>query len=231
MPATNAILESKGVKAGLIVTAGFKEVLTNRRSQIPGGLGGWISFVTPEPVVPLERTVQCTGRISATGEIAIPLDEAALRRDLADLKRQNPEAITISLLNSYVNDEHERAVASIVREEFGPEIEIIGSASVLPEAGEYERTVTAAANAVVKPIVKKYMEGLQKLLLPDSKTIRILKSDGALTSLSQAGELPVKLLMSGPAGGVQGVVDVISKQTPYKNLITLDVSGSGNRQP
>lgn len=206
------------------MTAGFKEVLTNRRSQIPGGLGGWISFVPPEPVVPLERTVQCTGRISATGEIAISLDEAALRRDLEDLKRQNPEAITISLLNSYVNDEHERHVVKIVREEFGPEIEIICSADVLPEAGEYERTVTAAANAVVKPIVKRYMTGLQKLLLPDSKTIRILKSDGALTSLSQAGELPVNLLMSGPAGGVQGVVDVISKQTPYKNLITLDVS-------
>ncbi|KAK8089195.1 hypothetical protein PG997_004156 [Apiospora hydei] len=224
--ATNAILESKGVKAGLIVTAGFKEVLTNRRSQIPGGLGGWISFVPPEPVVPLERTVQCTGRISATGEVAIPLDEAALREDLADLKRQQPEAITISLLNSYVNDEHERAVVKIVREEFGPEIEIICSADVLPEAGEYERTVTAAANAVVKPIVKRYMDGLQKLLLPDSKTIRILKSDGALTSLSQAGELPVNLLMSGPAGGVQGVVDVISKQTPYRNLITLDMGGT-----
>ncbi|KAK8056393.1 hydantoin utilization protein A [Apiospora rasikravindrae] len=224
--ATNAILESKGVKAGLIVTAGFKEVLTNRRSQIPGGLGGWISFVPPEPVVPLERTVQCTGRISATGEVAIPLDEAALRKDLADLKRQEPEAITISLLNSYVNDEHERAVVKVVREEFGPEIEIVCSADVLPEAGEYERTVTAAANAVVKPIVKRYMDGLQKLLLPDSNTIRILKSDGALTSLSQAGNLPVNLLMSGPAGGVQGVVDVISKQTPYKNLITLDMGGT-----
>ncbi|KAK8049447.1 hypothetical protein PG994_011177, partial [Apiospora phragmitis] len=198
----------------------------NRRSQIPGGLGGWISFVPPEPVVPLERTVQCTGRISATGEVAIPLDETALRSDLADLKRQQPEAITISLLNSYVNDEHERDVVKVVREEFGPEIEIICSADVLPEAGEYERTVTAAANAVVKPIVKIYMDGLQKLLLPDSKIIRILKSDGALTSLSQAGELPVNLLMSGPAGGVQGVVDVISKQTPYRNLITLDMGGT-----
>ncbi|KAI0177101.1 hydantoin utilization protein-like protein A [Pestalotiopsis sp. NC0098] len=224
--ATNAILESKGVKAGLIVTAGFKEVLTNRRCQIPGGLGGWISFVPPEPVVPLERTVQCTGRIDPSGKVAIPFDEAALRRDLADLKRQGPEAITISLLNSYVNDEHERAVARVVRDEFGPAVEIICSADVLPEAGEYERTVTAAANAVVKPLVKRYMEGLERLLSPDSKTIRILKSDGALTSLDLAGELPVNLLMSGPAGGVQGVVDVISKQTPYKNLVTLDMGGT-----
>jgi 5-oxoprolinase (ATP-hydrolysing) len=197
-------------------------VLANRRSQIPGGLGAWISFVPPEPVVPLERTVQCTGRITVEGKVMIPFDEAALRRDLVDLKRQKPEAITISLLNSYVNDEHERAVERVVREEFGPEIEIICSADVLPEAGEYERAVTASANAVVKPLVKRYMEGLEKLLSPDSKTIRILKSDGALTSLALAGELPVNLLMSGPAGGVQGVVDVISRQTPYKNLVTLD---------
>ncbi|KAF7540892.1 hypothetical protein G7054_g994 [Neopestalotiopsis clavispora] len=132
--ATNAILESKGVKAGLIVTAGFKEVLTNRRCQIPGGLGGWISYIPPEPVVPLERTVQCTGRIDPSGRVVIPFDEDALRRDLADLKRQQPEAITISLLNSYVNNEHERAVERIVREEFGPQVEIICSADVLPEA-------------------------------------------------------------------------------------------------
>ncbi|KAK9785618.1 putative Hydantoin utilization protein A [Seiridium cardinale] len=224
--ATNAILESKGVKAGLIVTAGFKEVLTNRRCQIPGGLGGWISFIPPEPVIPLERTVQCTGRIDPNGKVVIPIDEAALRKDLADLKRQKPEAITISLLNSYVNDEHERAVEEVVRDEFGPGVEIICSADVLPEAGEYERTVTASTNAVVKPLVKRYMEGLEKLLSPDSKTIRILKSDGALTSLDLAGELPVNLLMSGPAGGVQGVVDVISKQTPYKNLVTLDMGGT-----
>ncbi|KAI0019518.1 putative hydantoin utilization protein A [Xylariomycetidae sp. FL0641] len=224
--ATNAILESKGAKTGLVVTAGFKEVLANKRSQIPGGLGGWISYIPPEPVVPLERTVQCPGRIAPTGEVMIPLDEGALRENLKDLKRQAPEAITVSLMNSYVNDEHERAAERIVREEFGPDMEIICSADVLPEAGEYERTVTASTNAVVKPIVKRYMEGLQKLLLPDSKTIRILKSDGGLTSLALAGELPVNLLMSGPAGGVQGVVDVISKQTPYKNLITLDMGGT-----
>ncbi|KAJ1327652.1 5-oxoprolinase (ATP-hydrolyzing) [Microdochium nivale] len=224
--ATNAILENKGVKSGLIVTAGFKEVLTNKRSQIPGGLGGWISYIPPEPVVPLERTVQCPGRINPDGKVVIPLDEAVLRDNLKDLKRQGVEAITISLLNSYANNEHERAVEKIVREEFGDKIEVVCSADVLPEAGEYERTVTAASNAVVKPIVKRYMEGLEKLLRSDSKTIRILKSDGALTSLKLAGDLPVNLLMSGPAGGVQGVVDVIAKQTPYKNLITLDMGGT-----
>lgn len=217
------MLESRSVKSGLVVTVGFKEVLSNRRSQIRGGLGGRINFVPPEPVAPLERTVQCAGRISATGEMVGALDEGALRANLADLARQEPEAVTISLLNSYVNDKHELTAARIVREELGPAVEIICSADVLPEAGEYGRTVTAAANGVVKPIVKRYLAGLQNLLRPDSRTIRILTSEGALTSLAQAGELPVNLLRSGPAGGVEGVVDVIAKQTKYKNLITLDV--------
>lgn len=124
-----------------------------------------------------------------------PIDAKALRRDLADLKRQKPQAVTISLLNSYRNNSHEKEVAEIVAQELGQDVEIICSSDVLPEAGEYERTVTASANAVVKPIVKRYLSNLQKLLSSDSKTIRILKSDGGLTSLDLAGELPVNLLM------------------------------------
>ncbi|RFU23874.1 hypothetical protein B7463_g12464, partial [Scytalidium lignicola] len=224
--ATNAILEGKGSITGLVVTDGHKDVLSVRRSQIPGGLGAWINFVPPAPTVPLERTVQCIERMSADGETVTPINEVALRKNLADLKRQNPEAVTISLLNAYKNNAHEKEVARIVGEILGPDVEIVCSSDVLPEAGEYERTVTAAANAVVKPVVKKYLAGLSKLLLPDSKTIRILKSDGGLTSIDLAGELPVQLLMSGPAGGVQGVVDVIAKQTKYKNLITLDMGGT-----
>jgi len=133
--------------------------------------------------------------MSATGQTITPVNKQALLADLVDLKRQNPEAITISLLNSYQNDKHEKEVAAIVREFFGPKVEIICSADVLPEVGEYERTVTAAANAVVKPVVKHYLSELKKLLASDSQTIRILKSDGGLTSLDLAGDLPVNLLM------------------------------------
>lgn len=193
--ATNAVLENKGVCAGLIVTAGHKDLLAVRRSQIPGGLGGWISFIPPEPSIPLERTVEVVERMGVDGIPITAVDKDALRKSLEDLKRQKPEAITIALLNSYRNDAHEREIAEVVREEFGPDIEIVCSAQVLPEAGEYERSVTAAANAVVKPLVKKYLDGLSNLLSKDSKTIRILKSDGGLTSLQLAGELPVNLLM------------------------------------
>ncbi|KAH7382965.1 hydantoin utilization protein-like protein A [Cadophora sp. MPI-SDFR-AT-0126] len=223
---TNAVLEGKGARTALIVTAGHKDVLSVRRSQIPGGLGAWINFIPPAPIVPLESTVQCHGMMSSTGEIITPINESQLREGLIHLKKQKPEAVTISLLNSYQNPAHEKTVARILREELGNEVEIVCSADVLPEVGEYERTVTASANAIVKPVVKKYLANLSMLLKEDSETIRILKSDGGLTTLDLAGELPVNILMSGPAGGVRGVADVVAKKTKYRNLITLDMGGT-----
>jgi len=223
---TNAILEGKGAKAGLVVTAGHRDVLNFRRSQIPGGLGGWINWQQPDPIVPLERTVDAPERTSITGEIIKPVDKEELRKSLADLKRQKPEAIAVSCLNSFSNNTNENVIRDVVREELGPSVEVVTSTDVLPEIQEYERTVTTAANAIVKPIVKKYVSNLQTKLSNDTSTIRILKSDGDLTSTDLAGELPVNILMSGPAGGVKGVTHVLSKNTPFKNLITLDMGGT-----
>ena len=107
-----------------------------RRSQIPGGLGAWIHFVAPEPIVPLERTVEAPERISIDGDVVRPVDEKVLRERLADLKRQSPEAISVSLLNSFANDEHEKAIADIIRDEFGPHVEVVTSTEVLPELQE-----------------------------------------------------------------------------------------------
>lgn len=210
----------------MIVTAGHKDILALRRSQIPGGLGAWINFLPPDPIVPLESTVQCTGTIGYDGQIVHPVDEYSFRKDLTRLKDQKPEAITISLINAYKNNANEKQVANVLREEFGPNVEIVCSSDVLSEMGEYERTVTASANAIVKPVVKRYLAHLQTLLAEDSQTIRILKSDGGLTTLDVAGDLPVNILMSGPAGGVRGVADVVAKQTKYRNLITLDMGGT-----
>ncbi|KAL4768605.1 Hydantoinase/oxoprolinase, partial [Aspergillus nidulans var. acristatus] len=103
---------------------------------------------------------------------------------------------------------------------------IISSSDVLREVGEYEWTLTTCTNALVKPVVQTYLSNLQNLLAEDGNTIRILKSDGDLTSLGLAGELPVNILMSGPAGGVQGIADVVTQNTPYKNLIAFDVGGT-----
>lgn len=224
--ATNAVLEGKGARTALIVTAGHKDVLALRRSQIPGGLGAWLHWTPPEPIVPLERVVQCRERMSVHGEPVTTVDIEDLRRGLQELKRENPEAVAVSLLNSHANDEHERVVERTVREELGEDIPIICSADVLREVGEYERTVTTCTNALVKPVVQTYLRNLADTLATESETIRVLKSDGGLTSLTLAGELPVNILMSGPAGGARGVADVVARSTPYKNLITLDMGGT-----
>lgn len=227
--ATNAVLEGKGARTGLIVTAGHKDILAVRRSQIPGGLGAWLHYTPPDPIVPLERVIQCQERMSVDGETVFPVDKDALR---ADLKKswikpeERPEAVAISLLNSHCNSAHEMAVAQAVRDVLGPHVAIICSSDVLREVGEYERTVTTCTNALVKPVVQDYFNNLRKLLAEDGDTIRILKSDGGLTSLDLAGELPVNILMSGPAGGVQGVADAVTRNTPYKNLITFDMGGT-----
>jgi 5-oxoprolinase (ATP-hydrolysing) len=182
--------------------------------------------VQPEPLVPLERTVEIKERIKIDGDVFYELDEAAFREDLKDLKRQKPQAIAVSLINSFANNAHEVKVRAILSDEFGPDVEIVTSTDVLPEIQEYERTVTTAANAIVKPVVKRYMQNLQKMLAKDTDVIRILKSDGDLTSVDLAGETPVKILMSGPAGGVKAVSHLVAKNTPFKNLITFDMGGT-----
>ncbi|KAF1940140.1 hypothetical protein EJ02DRAFT_424240 [Clathrospora elynae] len=224
--ATNAVLEGKGAKCGLIVTKGHKDILMTRRSQIPGGLGAWMNYEQPEPLVPLERTVEVRERIKIDGEIFYELEEKEFREALQDLKRQKPQAIAVSLLNSFSNGIHEEKVRAILSDEFGPDVEIVTSIDVLPEIQEYERTATTAANAIVKPVVKNYMQNLKNKLIYDTDTIRILKSDGDLTSVKLAGEMPVRILMSGPAGGVKAVSHLVVKNTPYKRLITFDMGGT-----
>ncbi|PLB49707.1 putative hydantoin utilization protein A [Aspergillus steynii IBT 23096] len=226
--ATNAVLEGKGARTGLIVTAGHRDILAVRRSQIPGGLGAWLHYCPPEAVVPLERVIECFERMGVDGGSVGDVDAERLRGCLGGWKRgeERPEAVVISLLNSHCNDAHEALVAEIVAEELGGEVTIIRSSEVMREVGEYERTVTACTNGLVKPVVQSYLGNLRELLADDGDTIRILKSDGGLTSLELAGELPVNILMSGPAGGVQGVADVVTRHTPYKKLITFDMGGT-----
>jgi 5-oxoprolinase (ATP-hydrolysing) len=222
--ATNALLEGKGVPAALIVTEGHKDVLVARRSQIPGGLASWINWDPPAPIIALERTLQVSERIGVDGEIVKPVDKEALKKELLTVKGK-VKAVTISLINAWVSGKHEKEVAEVVKEVL-PDVEVSLSHEVLPELGEYERTVTAATNSVVKPEVKKYLMGLQNKLSDDTPIVRILKSDGGLTDLGLAGELPVNILMSGPAGGVRGITSVIAKATEHKNLITLDMGGT-----
>lgn len=158
--ATNAVLEGEGARTGLIVTAGHRDTLAVRRSQIPGGLGAWLHYCPPEPVVPLERVVECYGRIGVDGVSVTEVDRERLRGGLEGWKRgdERPGAVVISLLNAHSSNSHEPLVADIVKEELGGDVTVISSSDVMREVGKCERKVTACTNGLVKRVMQSYLE-------------------------------------------------------------------------
>lgn len=224
--ATNAVLEGKGARVGLVTTEGYHQVMQIARSLVPGGLAAWIIWPKPEPLAKLEDTVEIKGRIDAAGKEIRPLDEADVRAQLTKLKEQGVEAVTIALMNAYLNGSHERRVAQLAAEIL-PGVLVSLSHEVLPEMQEYERTLTTVANASVRPVVSKYVKNLRDKLrgLDMQGRIALLRSDGGLMSSEKSEEHPVSLLMSGPAGGVTGALWV-AKNSGLKNILTLDVGGT-----
>jgi N-methylhydantoinase A len=224
--ATNTVLTGTGARCGLVTTIGYRQVLQIARSYVPGGLGGWVIYNKSLPLAPLSCTVEAHERVSAKGEIVTALDEARLRESLRTLRKKNIEALTVSLINSFANDTHERRIEAIAAEEL-PGIPVSLSSEVVPEMQEYERTVTTVANSYVRPRVARYVRNLTTKLqeVTDEIKLHILRSDGGLASAASSEEFPVNLLMSGPAGGVTGALWV-ALQAGFPNLLTLDVGGT-----
>ena len=224
--ATNAVLEGKGARVGLVTTEGYRQTMQIARSLVPGGLAAWIVWPKPEPMAKLEDTVEIAGRIDAQGVEIRPLDDADIRAQLGVLKAQGVEAITVSLMNAYLNGAHESRVAELAAEIL-PGVPVSLSHIVLPEMQEYERTLTTVANAAVRPVVGRYVRNLREKLrgLNMQGRIALLRSDGGLMSSEKSEEHPVSLLMSGPAGGVAGAIWV-ARNSGLKNILTLDVGGT-----
>ncbi len=224
--ATNAVLEGKGARVGLVVTEGYRDVMQIARSFVPGGLAAWIIWPKPQPLAALEDTVTVKGRMDADGQEVRPLDEAEIRDKLAQLRDSGVEAITVSLINAYTNGAHEARIGAIAREMM-PGLPVSLSHEVLPEMQEYERTLSTVANASVRPVVGKYVSNLRDKLQEAGVTgkLSLLRSDGGLMSSHAAEEHPVNILMSGPAGGVTGALWV-AKNAGLRNILTLDVGGT-----
>ena len=224
--ATNAILTGKGARVGLVTTKGYRHVLQIARSFVPGGLGAWVIFNKTPPLAPLALTVEAHERIGARGEVIETLDEDDLRESLRSLKKKGIDALTISLINSYTNDAHEKLAGRIAAEEL-PDIPISLSSRVIPEMQEYERTITTVCNSYVRPIVSRYVRNLSRELdtISGDVNLHVLRSDGGLTSPAGAETVPVNLLMSGPAGGVTGAL-WIARQAGFDNLLTFDMGGT-----
>ena len=222
---TNTILEQKGAKVALVVTEGYRDILQTRRSQVPGGLASWIIWPKPEPLAPLELTIEAPGRLAPDGTEVLPFDEEVFTETLKGIVEQELDSVTISLINSFANPIHEQAARRVVAKVL-PRTPVSISSEVLPELMEYERTITTVVNSYVEPRVSLYLENLLKHLEGKAKHLRILRSDGGLSSVSLASRFPVSWVLSGPAGGVTGVVSVVANQTKFKNLITIDMGGT-----
>ena len=226
--ATNAVLTGNGAKVGLLTTQGYESVLQVARSFCPGGLGGWVSFVKGPLLAPLELTYGVKERTDASGDISTELDETHLIEQLNQLKSKGEvEALTISFVNSYINDENEIKAAKIAAKIF-TDIPISISSEVIPEMQEYERAETTVLNSYVRPQVSSYVNNLQANLeksLGSDVQLSILRSDGGLASSRATGDSPVNHLMSGPAGGVAGAIHFCN-QAGYENILTFDMGGT-----
>ncbi|SDN43777.1 hydantoinase/oxoprolinase family protein [Allokutzneria albata] len=224
--ATNLILQGKGARVGLVTTHGFRRMLQIARSYLPGPLAGWVQWPKPEPLARMENTIEVAERVDAEGRIVQPLDVPGAREALRGLRGSGIEALTISLLNSYANDVHERLLAEIAAEEL-PGVPISLSATVIAEPREYERALAAVADSYVRPKVSRYLADLGEVLASAGITapLSILRGDGVQTMPDRAADQPLGLLLSGPVGGVAGA-SWFAEQLGLRDFLTFDMGGT-----
>jgi N-methylhydantoinase A len=224
--ATNAVLEGKGARVGLLATKGFEYTLHLAKSWTPGPLFGWIVMDKPAPLASLDDTRGIAERIDAKGEIIEPLDIGQATAAIDDLCRSGIEALTICLMHSYANPKHEEALKAIVRERF-PDLPVSLSSEILPEFREYDRAITTVMNAYVRPIMRRYLSRIEERLETAGieSRLHIVRSDGGLMSASSAAERPVHTVLSGPAGGVTATV-MIARATGLNKLLAFDMGGT-----
>src|SRR4249919_2733683 len=224
--ATNAVLESKGARVGLITTRGFGQILHLARSQTPGPLAGWIIMVKPDPPASLADTREAVERLDAHGNVVVPVDEAQIEEIVHDLVGSGIESLTVALVNSYVNAAHEEKVGAIV-ERLYPGFPVTLSAQVLPEIREYERAVTACMNSYVRPRVASYVGRLQSELqsIGAKADVNILPSDAGLMTTREAARNPIYAVLSGPSGGVAGAL-FVARKAGFDDILTFDMGGT-----
>ena len=224
--ATNAVLESKGARVGLVTTRGFGQILHLARSQTPGPLAGWIIMIKPDPPASLADTREAVERMDARGNTLVPVDRGQVESVVRDLIDSGVESLTVSLINAYVDGRHEREIAEII-ESIHPGFPVTVSSDVLPEFREYERTLTACMNSYVRPTVSAYVDRLQSSLsgLGVQSEVDILRSDAGVMTPAEAARNPVYGVLSGPSGGVAGALHVATR-AGYPNILTFDMGGT-----
>jgi N-methylhydantoinase A len=217
--ATNAVLEHKGVRTGLITTAGFRDVLEIGRQTRPKLYD--LKVQKELPLVPRSLRLEVVERLNERGEVMTPLDEASLKVAIDTLQKERVDAIAVCLLFSFTNTEHEHKVTEAAR---AAGFYVSASYEVVPEFREYERTSTVVLNAYVGPLIDRYLAKLEEVL-PRDIPFRIMQSNGGSISSATARQMAARTLLSGPAAGVVGAA-FVAEAAGFKRAITLDIGGT-----
>ena len=220
---TNALLERKISRVGLITTRGFRDVLELGRRTRPKPYGMTGSF---ECIIPRELRLEVRERVDCDGEIVEGLNEADVRKAVEQLLESGVEAVIIHYLHSYKNDVHERRTEEIVKE-LWPNPFITRGSALVSEFREYERGTTAAINAAIQPVLHRYIERLQQKLKDGgySKDLLVMQGNGGTVSSGIVSTDAVKTVMSGPASGVMAAAYTASK-SGFERVVTYDMGGT-----
>lgn len=229
--ATNAMLEGRQRTVGLIQTRGFGDTLTIMRGFKRIGLDEddikrFRTLVKQPPVVPRGLTAEVTERIDYAGRLLCPLDEDDVRRAVAELRAAGAEVFAVSLLWSFANDAHERRVAEIVESE-APGASVTLSSEFLPRIGEYERTLTTAVNASLRPVVEASLSSFEDTLTKAGLRAEplLMQSGGGLATFAEAEKRAAATVLSGPVGGVVAS-QFLGARNNYRNIVTTDMGGT-----
>lgn len=218
--ATNAILERKGVPTALVSTRGFEDVIAigrQNRSRLYD-----LAFRREAPIVPEALRFGVGGRILNTGEEYAPLDEEAAQEVARAIRESGVESVAVCLLFSFANPDHERRLGELLRRETGLPVSL--SHEIVAEFREFERCSTTVVNAYVSPKMRRYLSFLQERLAPQD-TLRIMQSNGGSISAATAMHESVRTILSGPAGGVVGALE-IGRLAGFDKCITFDMGGT-----
>ena len=222
--ASNAILERKGARVGLITTKGFRDVLEIRTLRMPRLYD--IGWTKPEPLVERYLRQVVDERIDHKGRVERALDPADAERAVDALLAEQVEAIAVCLINSFANPVHELMIKDVIARK-APGLALSISCEVLPEIKEYERTSTTVINAYVMPIVTNYLRAMRSKLdtAGIAAPLLLMQSNGGLTTVAAAIARPIHIIESGPAGGVVGA-QVRARAKRLKSVITFDMGGT-----
>jgi len=218
---TNALLERKGARTGLITSEGFRDVLEMRRRDRPRtwGLRG-----TFRPVAQRKDRIEVPERVLSDGRIERSVDVEAVEKAARNLASAGCEAIAIAFVNAYANSQNEMAAREAV-ERVWPNAHVTTATDILPEIREFERTSTAVLNAYLQPAMGRYLGRLQRSLGEDGASLLIVQSNGGLMTADEASKAPIRTALSGPAAGVVAA-RAVGLAAGYPNVIGCDMGGT-----